>query len=389
MSKLTSILNSTPLIGIEQPETLRAPEIEKGVGCDFDSYLLVPDNRLDERIAAAKAALGKDVVILGHHYQRDEVVKFADFRGDSLKLSHQAADTDAKYIVFCGVHFMAESADILRRGNQIVVLPDLSAGCSMADMADIGQVEACWNELNLVTDSSEIIPVTYMNSTAAIKSFTGEHGGSACTSSNAAAVMKWAFARGEKVLFLPDEHLGRNTAYRMGIPLHEMIVWDPYEDLGGNTAEAIGKARVILWKGYCSVHQRFTPEQIGKVRRENPGVRVIVHPECKFEVAQAADEIGSTEGIIRVIKAAPPGSKWAVGTEIHMVNRLSKELQDRQVMSLDSSVCVCTTMFRITPVHLLWALENLGAGTVVNQISVDQRTRKFARIALDRMLSLR
>jgi quinolinate synthase len=351
--------------------------------------LLVPDNTLDERIAAAKAALGKDVVILGHHYQRDEVVKFADFRGDSLKLSQQAADADAKYIVFCGVHFMAESADILRRGNQIVVLPDLSAGCSMADMADIGQVEACWEELKGATDTSKIIPVTYMNSTAAIKSFTGEHGGSACTSSNAAAVMKWAFARGEKVLFLPDEHLGRNTAYRMGIPLDEMIVWDPYEELGGNSPEDIAKARVLLWKGYCSVHQRFTPEQIAKVRRENPGVRVIVHPECKFEVAQAADEIGSTEGIIRVIKAAPPGSKWAVGTEIHMVNRLSKELKDRQVISLDSSVCVCTTMFRITPVHLLWALENLGAGKIVNQISVDERTRKFARIALDRMLSLR
>ncbi len=389
MSKLTSVLNSTQFIGIEQPETLRAPEIEKGVGCDFDSYLLVPDNTLDERIAAAKAKLGKDVVILGHHYQRDEVVKFADFRGDSLKLSQQAAEADAKYIVFCGVHFMAESADILRRGNQVVVLPDLSAGCSMADMADIGQVEACWSELSGVTNTNKIIPVTYMNSTAAIKSFTGEHGGSVCTSSNAAAVMKWAFERGEKVLFLPDEHLGRNTAYRMGIPLDEMIVWDPYEELGGNAPEAIAKARVILWKGYCSVHQRFTPEQVAKVRRENPGIRVIVHPECKFEVVQAADEIGSTEGIIRVIKAAHPGSTWAVGTEIHMVNRLSKELKDRQVMSLDPSVCVCTTMFRITPVHLLWALENLGAGKIVNQISVDERTRKFARSALDRMLSLR
>ncbi len=389
MSKLTSVLNSTQFIGIKQPETLRAPEIEKGVGCDFDSYLLVPDNTLDERIAAAKAKLGKDVVILGHHYQRDEVVKFADFRGDSLKLSQQAADADAKYIVFCGVHFMAESADILRRGNQVVVLPDLSAGCSMADMADIGQVEACWSELSGVTNTNKIIPVTYMNSTAAIKSFTGEHGGSVCTSSNAAAVMKWAFERGEKVLFLPDEHLGRNTAYRMGIPLDEMIVWDPYEELGGNAPEAIAKARVILWKGYCSVHQRFTPEQVAKVRRENPGIRVIVHPECKFEVVQAADEIGSTEGIIRVIKAAHPGSTWAVGTEIHMVNRLSKELKDRQVMSLDPSVCVCTTMFRITPVHLLWALENLGAGKIVNQISVDERTRKFARSALDRMLSLR
>jgi quinolinate synthase len=389
MSKLTPILNSTQLIGIEQPETLCAPEIEKGVGCDFDSYLLVPDNSLDQRIAAAKAKLGKDVVILGHHYQRDEVVKFADFRGDSLKLSQQAAEADAKYIVFCGVHFMAESADILRRGNQVVVLPDLSAGCSMADMADIGQVEACWNELSGVTSTSKIIPVTYMNSTAAIKSFTGEHAGSVCTSSNAAAVMKWAFERGEKVLFLPDEHLGRNTAYRMGIPLDEMTVWDPYEELGGNAPEAIAKARVILWKGYCSVHQRFTPEQVAKVRRENPGIRVIAHPECRFEVVQAADEIGSTEGIIRVIKAAPPGSKWAVGTEIHMVNRLSKELKDRQVMSLDPCVCVCTTMFRITPVHLLWALENLGAGEIVNQISVDERTRKFARSALDRMLSLR
>ncbi len=389
MSKLTSILSSTALVGIEQPETLRAPEIEKGVGCDFDNYLLVPDNTLDERISAAKAKLGKDVVILGHHYQRDEVVKFADFRGDSLKLSQQAAEVDAKYVIFCGVHFMAESADILRRGNQVVVLPDLSAGCSMADMADIGQVEACWNELSGVTDTKKIIPVTYMNSTAAIKSFTGEQGGSVCTSSNAAAVMKWAFERGEKVLFLPDEHLGRNTGYRMGIPLDEMSVWDPYEELGGNSTEAIGKARVILWKGYCSVHQRFTAEQVARVRRLHPGIRVIVHPECRFEVAQAADEIGSTEGIIRAIKAGKPGTKWAVGTEIHMVNRLSKELTDRQVMSLDSSVCVCTTMFRITPVHLLWALENLGAGKIVNQISVDERTRHFARAALDRMLSLR
>ena len=389
MSKLTSILSSTALVGIEQPETLRAPEIEKGVSCDFDNYLLVPDNTLDERISAAKAKLGKDVVILGHHYQRDEVVKFADFRGDSLKLSQQAAEVDAKYVIFCGVHFMAESADILRRGSQVVVLPDLSAGCSMADMADIGQVEACWNELSGVTDTKKIIPVTYMNSTAAIKSFTGEQGGSVCTSSNAAAVMKWAFERGEKVLFLPDEHLGRNTGYRMGIPLDEMIVWDPYEELGGNSTEAIAKARVILWKGYCSVHQRFTAEQVARVRRQHPGIRVIVHPECRFEVAQAADEIGSTEGIIRAIKAAKPGTKWAVGTEIHMVNRLSKELTDRQVMSLDSSVCVCTTMFRITPVHLLWALENLGAGKIVNQISVDERTRHFARAALDRMLSLR
>jgi quinolinate synthase len=389
MSKITSTSSRTALIGIEQPDTLRAPEIEKGVGCDFDNYLLVPDDTLDERIAAAKARLGQDVVILGHHYQRDEVVKFADFRGDSLKLSQQAAEANAKFIVFCGVHFMAESADILRRGNQVVVLPDLNAGCSMADMADIGQVEACWGELAGVADTSRIVPVTYMNSTAAIKSFTGEHGGSICTSSNAAAVMTWALGRGEKVLFLPDEHLGRNTAYRMGIALDQMAVWDPYEELGGNSPQALARAKVILWKGYCSVHQRFTPEQVARVRREHPAIRVIVHPECRFEVAEAADEIGSTERIIRAVKASPPGSKWAVGTEIHLVNRLAKELRDRQVMSLDSSVCVCTTMFRITPLHLLWALENLAEGRVVNQISVQQRTREFARLALDRMLALR
>jgi quinolinate synthase len=387
MTSLTQI-SKTSLVGSEQPETVRAPEIEKGVGCDFDSYLLVPDNTLDERIAAAKAKLGKDVVILGHHYQRDEVVKFADFRGDSLKLSQQAAEADSKYVVFCGVHFMAESADILRRDKQIVVLPDLSAGCSMADMADIGQVEACWSELANVLDAGKIIPVTYMNSTAAIKSFTGERGGSACTSSNAEAVMKWAFGRGEKVLFLPDEHLGRNTGYKMGIPLNEMVVWDPYQELGGNTAEDLQKAQIILWKGYCSVHQRFLPKHVVRVRQEHPGIRVIVHPECMFEVAQAADEIGSTEGIIRSIMASPMRSEWAVGTELHLVNRLSKELPDRKIISLDSSMCVCTTMFRITPAHLLWALENLAAGRVVNQISVDERTRHFAKIALDRMLSL-
>src|SRR5438876_2945293 len=389
MNKLNSNSGTATLIGIEQPETLRAPEVEKGVGCEFDNYLLVPDNTLDERIAAAKAKLGRDVVILGHHYQRDEVVKFADYRGDSLKLSQQAAEVDGKYIVFCGVHFMAESADILRRDQQVVVLPDLNAGCSMADMADIGQVEACWNELSGVTDTKKIIPVTYMNSTAAIKSFTGEQGGSVCTSSNAAAVMKWAFERGEKVLFLPDEHLGRNTGYRMGIPLDRMIVWDPYQEFGGNTPEAIRDARIILWKGYCSVHQRFTPQQVERVRGQHPRIRVIVHPECRFEVAEAADQIGSTEGIIKAIQASPRGTEWAVGTEIHLVNRLGKELKNHKVISLDPSVCVCTTMFRITPQHLLWALENLGEGNVVNRISVDERTRHHARVALDRMLSLR
>jgi quinolinate synthase len=389
MGNLVSISDSSTFIGVDQPATVRAPEIEAGVGCDFDSYLLVPDNALDDRIAAAKARLGEDVVILGHHYQRDEVIKFADFRGDSLKLSFQASQAQGRYIVFCGVHFMAESADILRRQHQTVILPDLNAGCSMADMADIGQVEACWSELSSLLDPRKIIPVTYMNSTAAIKSFTGKHGGSVCTSTNASEVMKWAFESGEKVLFLPDEHLGRNTGYRMGIPLDQMIVWDPYQEFGGNTPEAIRSARIILWKGYCSVHQRFTPQQVERVRREHPGIRVIAHPECRFEVAQAADQIGSTEGIIKAIQASPAGTQWAVGTEIHLVNRLSKELKNHKIISLDPSVCVCTTMFRITPQHLLWALENLGEGNVVNRISVDERTRHHARVALDRMLALR
>lgn len=388
MPPLISISKTPTLAGEVQPETIRAPELEPGVGCDFDSYLLTPDETLSERIAAAKARLGNDVVILGHHYQRDEVIQFADFRGDSLKLSQQAAAAQGRVIVFCGVHFMAESADVLRREQQVVILPDLNAGCSMADMADIGQVETCWAELEALGPLG-VVPVTYMNSTAAIKAFTGEHGGAVCTSSNAAAVMRWALERGERVLFLPDEHLGRNTAYRMGIPLEQMVVWDPHETLGGNTPGAVRRARVILWKGYCSVHQRFLVEHVRRVRRERPGIRVIVHPECRWEVAQAADEIGSTEQIIRAVRGAQPGSKWAVGTEIHMVNRLSKELQDREVISLDPSVCVCTTMFRIAPQHLLWVLENLVAGHVVNRIRVDERARQWARVALERMLSLR
>jgi quinolinate synthase len=387
MQTLVDISKLPVLSGSAQPATIRAPEIEPGVGCDFDSYLLTPDNTLDERIASAKARLGRDVVILGHHYQRDEVIQFADFRGDSFKLSQQAGVADARYIVFCGVHFMAESADILRRPHQQVILPDLNAGCSMADMADIGQVETCWNELSELGDW-KIVPVTYMNSTAAIKAFTGEHGGAVCTSSNADAVLRWAFERGERVLFLPDEHLGRNTAFRMGIPLDKMAVWDPYEPLGGNSEAAIRDARILLWKGYCSVHQRFAPEHVQRVRREHPGIRVIVHPECRFEVAQAADFIGSTEQIKKIVSEAEPDSQWAVGTEIHMVNRLAKQLPDRRVMSLDPSVCVCTTMFRISPQHLLWALENLVAGRVVNRITVDEHTRQWAQVALQRMLSL-
>jgi quinolinate synthase len=384
MKVLVDIAKTTPS---DQPATIRVPEVEKGVGCDFDSYLLVPDNTLDARIAAAKARLGKNVVILGHHYQRDEVVKFADFRGDSLKLSQQAASTDAKYIVFCGVHFMAESADILSRPGQVTILPDLNAGCSMADMADIGQVEACWEELESV-GGLKVIPVTYMNSTAAIKGFTGERGGAVCTSSNADKVIRFAFEHGERVLFLPDEHLGRNTAFRMGIPLEQMVVWDPFRELGGNTPAQLRNAKMILWKGYCSVHQRFLPEHVDRVRREIPGVKVLVHPECRFEVVQKADSTGSTEQIAKIIRAAEPGSKWVVGTEIHLVNRLSKELPDRTVQSLDPNVCVCTTMFRISPQHLLWTLDNLVEGRVVNQIVVDEKTKKWARVALERMLSL-
>ncbi|HXE75116.1 MAG TPA: quinolinate synthase NadA [Candidatus Xenobia bacterium] len=372
---------------LKPPETIRVPEVEKGVGCDLESYLLVPDTSLDDRIGAAKAALGERVVILGHHYQRDEVVKFADYRGDSLKLSQQAAATRAEFIVFCGVHFMAESADILRQPHQQVILPDLNAGCSMADMADIGQVEDCWEQLEGI-GGLKVVPVTYMNSTAAIKGLTGREGGSVCTSSNAAKVFKWAFTQGERVLFLPDEHLGRNTAYRMGIPLDDMVVWNPYLPLGGLTEEQLRRARVILWKGYCSVHQRFLPEHVERVRREHPGIRVIAHPECRFEVCELADDIGSTEQIIKKVEAGAPGTSWAIGTEIHLVNRLAKSNPDKHIISLDPNVCVCTTMFRISPQHLCWALENLVAGRVVNRIRVDDETRRWARVALERMLSL-
>ena len=372
---------------VKPPETIRVPEVEKGVGCNFDSYLLMPDTSLNERNARAKAALGNRVVILGHHYQRDEVIRFADFCGDSLKLSQQAGQSRAEFIVFCGVHFMAESADILRQPHQKVILPDLNAGCSMADMADIDQVETCWEQLQEV-GGLKVVPVTYMNSTAAIKAFTGRQGGAVCTSSNAAAVMRWAFERGEKVLFLPDEHLGRNTAYRMGIPLEEMAVWDPRKDLGGLPEDKLRRARVLLWKGYCSVHQRFLPEHVERVRREHPGIRIIAHPECRWDVCELADEIGSTEGILKAIAASPPGSKWAVATEIHLVNRLAHQHPDKLVISLDPNVCVCTTMFRISPQHLCWVLENLVAGRMVNQITVDTETRRWARQALERMLNL-
>ena len=363
--------------------------------CSLDNYLAQPDNTMDARIAAAREKLGKDVVLLGHHYQRDEVIRFADFTGDSYKLSKVAAQTDAKYMIFCGVHFMAETADVLGRPWQQVILPDLNAGCSMADMAEIGQVEDCWDSLVRagLTDeaSGGLIPLTYMNSAAAIKGFCGKHGGLVCTSSNARGAFEWAFARAGKILFLPDQHLGRNTAFAMGIATSEMVVWDPYQINGGVSVDRLRAAKVILWKGHCSVHQRFLPEHVDRVRREHPEMQVIVHPECRWEVCQKADAIGSTERIIEVIEKAPEGSSFAVGTEIHLVNRLAKRFAPlgKRVITLDDSGCLCTTMYRISPQHLAWALENLVESRVVNRIKVEDDVKQWARVALDRMLEIK
>jgi quinolinate synthase len=363
--------------------------------CSLENYLVLPDHTMDERIRAARESLGSDVVILGHHYQRDEVIRFADFRGDSYKLSQEAAKASGKYIVFCGVHFMAESADILARPGQVVILPDLNAGCSMADMADITQVEECWEQLvrSGVTDDlgGGVTPITYINSTAAIKAFCGERGGVVCTSSNAAAALKWGFAKSPKLLFLPDQHLGRNTGYALGIPLNEMVVWDPYLINGGLTPERLRSARVILWKGHCSVHQRFLPEHVDNVRAKYPGIQVIVHPECRMEVCQKADAVGSTERLLSIIREAPLASSFAVGTEIHLVNRMGKEFaaENKMVITLDDSGCLCTTMFRISAQHLCWTLENLVEGNVVNQIKVRNDVKRWARVALDRMLQIR
>jgi quinolinate synthase len=372
-----------------------APATERAESCSLDDYLNLPDHTMDARIAAARRQLGASAVVLGHHYQRDEVIRFADFRGDSYKLAQEAARTSARYIIFCGVHFMAESADILAHEGQQVILPDLNAGCSMADMAEIGQVESCWEQLVKLglTDAAGqgITPLTYMNSTAAIKAFCGERGGLVCTSSNAAAAFRWAFARNEKILFLPDQHLGRNTAFAMGLPLSDCVVWDPYMIGGGVTPERLRKARVILWKGHCSVHQRFLPEHVDHVRAKYPGIQVIVHPECRWEVCQKADATGSTERLIQLIKEAPEGTKFAVGTEIHLVNRMGQEFahENKKVITLDDSGCLCTTMFRISPQHLCWALENLVEGRVVNRIEVPEEEKHWARVALGRMLEVR
>ena len=351
-------------------------------------YFKMPAEERDAKIRALREELGDRLVILGHHYQRDEVIQFADFRGDSWKLSKQAATrTDAEFILFCGVHFMAESADILSGRDQQVILPNLEAGCSMADMAKIDDIEACWDQLtDLGID--RIVPVTYMNSAASLKAFCGRNGGIVCTSSNAANVFDWAYERGERILFFPDEHLGRNTGHLKGVPADEMVVWDPFEPLGGNTPEALRNAKVILWKGFCSVHARFSVEQIEQARRDFPDVQVIVHPECRREVVAASDANGSTEFIIDTIRDAQSGTTWAVGTEINLVNRLNDEMPDKTIFCLDPVICPCSTMYRVHPAYVLWTLEHLVAGEVVNRITVDEATRKDALVALDRMLEV-
>jgi quinolinate synthase len=354
-----------------------------------DRYTLATPSELDSWIAAAKAELGERLLILGHHYQRDEVIRWADARGDSFKLARFAADNDrATDIVFCGVHFMAESADVLTGEHQRVIQPDLNAGCSMADMADLDQVEECWDALADVTDVAQIVPVTYMNSSAALKAFVGEHGGAVCTSSNARAVLDWALAQGSKVLFFPDQHLGRNTGFDMGYGEDDMRVWNPRFELGGLEERDVKEATLLLWKGHCSVHQRFRPEHIAAFRAEHPDGQVIVHPECAHDVVELADRVGSTERILDWVEAAPAGSVFGVGTEIHMVQRMAADHPELTVTSLDPLICPCSTMFRIDAPHLAWVLESLVRGEVVNQIVVDDRTSEWARVALQRMLDI-
>lgn len=354
-----------------------------------ESYTAAPEDELHGRIADAKAALGESLFILGHHYQRDEVMRWADARGDSFKLSQLAgARPSARYVVFCGVHFMAESADILTSDDQIVILPDLNAGCSMADMADLAEVEDCWEALADVVDISRVVPITYMNSSAGIKAFVGRNGGAVCTSSNAKAVISWALERGDKIVFLPDEHLGRNTGFQLGYEEGDMRVWNPRLDLGGLQERDCKEATFLLWKGFCSIHQRFTTDHIAEFRQEHPGGIVVVHPECSREVVKAADSVGSTEHIISFVEQAEPGAVIGVGTEIHLVNRLNEETPDKTVLTLDPLVCPCSTMFRIDAAHLAWILEGLVDGKVHNQITVDAETAAEARLALSRMLEI-
>jgi quinolinate synthase len=371
---------------------------------DFEDYRQLENAELEQRIRQAKADLGDELLILGHHYQQDEVIQFADLTGDSYRLSSLAAQSEScRWIAFCGVHFMAETADILanapaqqrtrraagRGPRATVVLPDLAAGCSMADMADIDQVEDCWAQLGAVVDTSDIMPVTYINSAANLKAFCGREGGLVCTSSNAAAALEWAFARRRRVLFFPDQHLGRNTAKRMGIPLDEMAVWDPRQDRGGNSAAAIQRSRVLLWKGHCSVHQMFKPAHVRLMREQHPGIQILVHPECMMEVVDMADLVGSTEYILRTVNKAAAGTQWAIGTELHLVNRLKQAHPEQEVYFLSPMVCMCATMYRIDLPHLCWSLENMAAGRPVNVIRVAEEVAEHARIALERMLEVK
>jgi len=362
---------------------------ERGVSCDGE---LPPasDPHLKQRAHVARETLGSRALILGHHYQRDEVIDFADVTGDSFKLAQEAAARpEAEFVIFCGVHFMAESADILTTKDQRVILPDLAAGCSMADMASAQQVATCWEALTELGVASKTIPVTYMNSSAAIKSFTGENGGTVCTSSNAARTMKWALEKGEKILFLPDQHLGRNTAVlSLGLSLEDCVVWNPWKPMGGLTPEQINAATIILWRGHCSVHGRFTLDTVHEARQRIPGVNILVHPECQHEVVSNADVVGSTEMIIRTIESAPAGSAWAIGTELNLVQRLARKHQDKHIVFLDKTVCYCSTMNRIDLPHLVWAMESLVANHLVNQIKVDEKTAQYSKIALEQMLAL-
>ena len=362
---------------------------ERGVSCD-GQLPEASDPDLVDRARAARKALGSRVLVLGHHYQRNEVIEFADITGDSFKLAQEAAKaSNVENIIFCGVHFMAESADILTSDKQRVILPDLAAGCSMADMATANQVTKCWEELASIGVAKEVIPVTYMNSSAAIKSFTGEHGGTICTSSNAESAMKWAFTQGSKILFLPDQHLGRNTAVlSLGLSLEDCVLWNPWKPMGGLTEEEIKKAKVILWRGHCSVHGRFSIDSVNEIRSRVPGVQILVHPECTHEVVQAADRVGSTEKIIKIVEQSPTGSKWAIGTELNLVQRISQNNPDKEIYFLDKDICYCSTMNRIDLPHLVWAMESLVSGTVVNQIRVAPEVAKYSKLALERMLAL-
>jgi len=351
-------------------------------------YLNEKEEITIEKIARRKKELGDNLLILGHHYQQEAVYNFADLVGDSLKLARAASEQKSPFIVFCGVHFMAETADILTADNQTVILPDLRAGCPMADMATIEEVEFAWQELADATGTATTVPITYVNSSARIKAFVGEKGGSVCTSSNAERVLTWALEKGDKVFFFPDEHLGRNSSYALGIPDDEVVVWHREEPLGGNTPEQLQKARVILWNGYCTVHMQFTGAQVDMWRQKDPDIKIIVHPECRHEVVRKADHYGSTETIINTIAGSPAGTSWAVGTEINLVNRLHKQHPDKKIHSLSPFECLCSTMYRIKPGYLLWVLDNIAAGNTVNRITVDHRTAESAKLSLNRMLSI-